>query len=107
MNDILISVLIYLVLSGLFSSIFFSYFNFTFVGGYWGAFFVGFIGSVIGAFAFDHIFCKLSVYLEKILIGFNWLMKNSDHKVMPPINVIAALAGCLIMIFILKKMTPD
>ena len=105
--NIILAAFIYAIISLVFASIFHSLLNRRLLGGFWGAFGVGFAGAAIGAPAFDVIFCKLAILLDKIVLGINWLMRNSDHEMMPPINVLAAIAGSVLFIYILKKMTPN
>ena len=105
--DIFITAIIYASIAGVFASIFHAYFNRKFIGGFWGAFGIGFVGSAIGAFALDVIFCKISALLEKGIVVLNWLMRNSDHEIMPPVNIVAAVAGAVLLILIFKKMTPN
>lgn len=103
--NILLTILIYFAISNLISSLYYSYFHYKTIGGYWGLVSVGFLGAVIGGFSFNWLFLRMADGLEYLLIAINWMMKNSYHEVLPPVNVIAAIAGAYLFIYYFKKIT--
>lgn len=76
------------------------------LGGAWAAMAVAFFGAIIGAFAFDWILCRLMDVLAYVMDGLNWLMGNMDAKWLPPINLVAALLGAFLLVFIFHKVSP-
>ena len=104
--DIALVALIYLFIACLFTHCSYKWLNKKTIGGYWMAVTIGFLGAALGGFAFDPLLSRFSDFLDFLLVGFNWLMKNSDHEIMPPVNVVAAILGCFLFLFILRKVAP-
>lgn len=105
--NIIITILIYFSISSIFASLYHSYFNYKTIGGYWGTVFVGFLGATIGGFSLNWIFLRLSDILDYVIKIINWLMKNTDQEILPPVNVIAAIFGAYLFVYLLKRMTPQ
>lgn len=76
------------------------------VGGLWAAMGVAFFGAVAGGFAFDWILCRLIDFLYLVLDGINWLMRNTDGRVLPPVNLVAAALGAFLLVYVLHKISP-
>ncbi len=103
--NIIITILIYFAISNLISSLYYNYFRYKTVGGYWICVCVGFLGATIGGFSLNWIFLKIADLLDYLLIVINWLMKNADYAILPPVNVIAASLGAYLFIYFLRRIT--
>jgi uncharacterized membrane protein YeaQ/YmgE (transglycosylase-associated protein family) len=105
LND-LITLIIYLALATIIGFIQVKLFKKTPFGGLYGAMATAFLGAVVGGFAFDWLLCRIMDGIFYLLRAINWLMRNSDALVLPPINVIAAVLGSVLTILIFYKISP-
>ena len=105
--SIVFTILIYFAIASIISSLYHSYFRYKIIGGYWGAVCVGFLGATIGGFSLNWLFLRIADLLGYLLIAVNWLMKNADHEILPPVNIIAAIAGAYLFIYFLKRVTSE
>ena len=103
--NIILTIVIYFAISSLISSLHYGYFHYKTIGGYWVCVGVGFLGATIGGFSLNWLFLKLSDLLNYLIIAINWLMKNADYAILPPVNIISASVGAYLFIYFLRRIT--
>lgn len=103
--SIALTILIYFVISSIISNLYHGYFHYKTLGGYWGLVSAGFLGAAIGGFSLNWLFLRVADGLGYLVVAINWLMKNSYHEILPPVNIIAATAGSYLFIYFLKRIS--
>lgn len=75
-------------------------------GGLYAAMGVSLFGAIIGGFAFDWILCRIMDLILWITDIINWLMKNADARILPPVNLVAAILGSFLLVYVYYRISP-